>query len=68
MTQYAASNKLTVDKAIAIATKKRQLILLMIDDYTTIHTNEDPLACKPAMPIPCVQSLLRSSQTLKPFA
>jgi hypothetical protein len=42
MTQYAASNKLTVDKAIAIATKKRQLILLMIDDYTTIHTNRRP--------------------------
>jgi hypothetical protein len=42
MTQYAASNKLTVDKAIAIATKKRKLILLMIDDYTTIHTNRRP--------------------------
>ena len=42
LTQYAASNKLTVDEAITMATRRKQLILLMIDDYTTVHTNRRP--------------------------
>ena len=42
MTNYAAANKLTVDQAITMATEKKQLILLMIDDYTTVHTNRRP--------------------------
>ena len=36
------SNKQTVNDAINTAIHKKQLLLLMIDDYTTIHTNRRP--------------------------
>lgn len=39
---YANSNKQTVDDAINTAIQEKQLLLLMIDDYTTIHTNRRP--------------------------
>ena len=42
LTQYATSNKSTVDEAITMAIKEKHLILLMIDDYTTIHSKRRP--------------------------
>ena len=42
MAKYVLSNKLNVDEAITTAIVQKQLILLMIDDYTTIHTSRRP--------------------------
>ena len=42
MARYALSNKLNVDEAITTAIAQKQLILLMIDDYTTVHTSRRP--------------------------
>ena len=42
LSHYATSNKQTVNDAINTAIHKKQLLLLMIDDYTTIHTNRRP--------------------------
>ena len=42
LTKYAVSNKVAVDEAIKVAIEQKQLLLLMIDDYTTIHTSRRP--------------------------
>ena len=42
MAKYALSNKLNVDEAITTAIAQKQLILLVIDDYTTVHTSRRP--------------------------
>ena len=42
MAKYAASNKSNVDEAITTAIAQKQLLLLMIDDYTTVHTSRRP--------------------------
>lgn len=42
LSHYATSNKQTVDEAINTAINNKQRLLLMIDDYTAVHTNRRP--------------------------
>ena len=41
---YAVKNETTQAEAISCAIKNKQLLVLMIDDYTTIHSHRRPTA------------------------
>ena len=42
LSHYSTTNTLAVSDAITRAIEKKQLLLLMIDDYTTVHSNRRP--------------------------
>ena len=44
LTHYAVKNETTQAEAISCAIKNKQLLVLMIDDYTTIHSHRRPTA------------------------